>query len=109
MDFINDFIEQYGATLMYAILTSVISYIGIQIKQIIKKYTENEIQKDVVKRVCKAIEQQHKNLNGEEKLQLAIINTKNILENHGIRIDDFGLRIFIESTVNCFERKEESI
>lgn len=107
MAFIIDFISQYGAVLLYTILMAVITYIGMQVKGLIKKYVDNQLIKDTVKMVCQSIEQLHKDLTGEEKLNLSIVNSKNILEEKGITISDLELRVFIESRVNSFKRGDE--
>lgn len=102
---ISDFVNQYASTILYTVLMAIITWVGMQIKIIIKAYVNNQIIKDVIKMVCQAIEQLHNDLSGEKKLNLAIDNSKAILEAKGIKLSDLELRIFIESTVKCFKEK----
>ena len=101
MEFINNFLNQYGYTLIYTILMSIISYLGYRVQTIYEKYIEQKIKKEQANMVCQAINQLYKNISNEEKLEKAIYNLKIIFEEKEIKVTDLEIRFLIESTVNC--------
>lgn len=107
--FLNDFFNQYGATILYIILMAIISYIGLIVKKIIKKNYEDKVKKEVVQVVVVAIEQLYSELSGEEKLKKAIENATEMLEDRNIFINDLGLRMIIESSVNSFNKHKKKM
>ena len=99
---IQEFIQNYGMEILTTILTTVAGYVGICIKNIYKKYVNTKTKEEVVKTVVNAVEQLYKNLNGEEKLELAIENATDMLDEQGISTSELEIRMLIESTVNSF-------
>lgn len=97
-----EFIETYGSDILYSILTGVATYVGLVVKKLYKRYADDQTKKDVIKTVVKGIEQLHKDLTGAEKLDFAVDNASEILENKGITITDLELRMLIESAVGDF-------
>ncbi len=69
--------------------------------------------KDVIKEVCQAINQLYPNLNGQNKLNKATNNIKEILKEKNIVISDLELNMYIESRVyiinNTLKTKKETI
>jgi hypothetical protein len=108
MKFVIDFINQYGTTLLYTVLMAIISYVGLKAKKISEEYIKDKTKKEVVKTVCEAVNQLYKDLTGEEKLSKTIDNSKQILSDKGIEINDLELRMYIESVIGCF-KKENNI
>lgn len=107
--FLNDFFNQYGATILYIILMAIISYIGLIVKKIIKKNYEDKVKKEVVQVVVVSIEQLYSELSGEEKLKKAIENATEMLEDRNIFINDLELRMIIESSVNSFNKHKKKM
>ena len=97
-----EFIETYGLSILYTIVTGIAGYIALVIKNLYKRYADDQIKKDVIKTVVKGIEQLYKNLTGEEKLDFAVDNASEILQNKGIAISELELRMMIESAVGEF-------
>lgn len=97
-----EFIETYGLSILYTIVTGIAGYIALVIKNLYKRYADDQIKKDVIKTVVKGIEQLYKNLTGEEKLDFAVDNASEILQNKGIAISELELRMLIESAVGEF-------
>ena len=64
----------------------------------------DKTKKDVINMVCRAINQVYPNLSGKEKLNKAIYNSHEILKEKGISITDLELRMYIESSVCCFNK-----
>jgi hypothetical protein len=103
MDLLQDFISCYGTTIIYTILTAIASYIGVKVKSIYEKYINDKTKKSVVETVCKAVNQMYDELNGEEKLNKAIENITQVLNEKDISISDIEIRMLIESTVYNFK------
>lgn len=97
-----EFINEYGTTIIYALVTAIAGYIGIVIKNLYKRYVDDQAKKDVVKTVVQGIEQIYKDLHGEEKLNLAIQNATEMLAVKGITVTDLEIRMLIEAAVGEF-------
>ena len=104
MKYFNEFMNQYGLTLIHSIAVAIISYVSIALKRIYKKYVDDKTKKDVVKMVCRAINRLYPTETEQEKLNQAVINAKEILTSKEINISDLELRMYIEysfSDYNC--------
>ena len=103
MKYFIDFMNQYGVTFIHSIAALVLSYVSFEIKRIYNKCVNEKTKKEVVKMVCNAINQLYPNISGEEKLNKAISNSKEILLEKNINISDLELRMYIECYVGCFK------
>ena len=101
----EQFISEYGATIIYAILTAIAGAIGIAIKNLYKKVVDNDTKEKVAKTVVKAVKQIYADLNGEEKLQKAIENITEMLMEKGITITELETRMLIEAAVEELKEK----
>ena len=115
MEFITDFISQYGMVIVYAVLTAIAGFLGAQVKKIYEKHTEDDTKRQVAETCVKAVEQLYKGLKGSEKLKKAKQNIVAMLAIKGIDIADIELDMLIESCVAEFNinfkpesKKEES-
>lgn len=97
-----DFINEYGTTILYTILTAVGGYIGIMVKNLYTKYINDKTKEKVAKTVVQAVEQIYKDLHGKEKLDLALDSAAEMLEQKGISVTDLELRMLIEAAVGEF-------
>ena len=97
-----EFWSEYGMTLIYTVLTAVLGFIGIAIKQILSKLSADKTKESVVKTCVNAAEQLYKDLHGEEKLNKVIESATDMLDEKGISITDLELRMLIESAVGEF-------
>lgn len=102
MEFILEILSQYGISLMYMILTTLFSYIGLQIKNIYNKYLKDKIKLDVVKNCVKATEQCCKNLESSEKYNQAVTNITNILNSKKIKVSELEIKMMIEAVCHDF-------
>ena len=102
MEFITQFISEYGTTILYAILTAIAGALGMWIKKV---YTEvvNTKTKERIVRVCvQAVEQLYKDLHGEEKYNKVVESVVQMLEEKGITITELELKMLIEAAVGEF-------
>lgn len=97
-----EFINTYGTTILYAIITTIAGYIGIAVKKIYQKYVDDKTKKDVAKTVVQAVEQIYKDLHGEDKLNVALENASEMLALKGIAISELELRMLLEAAVGEF-------
>lgn len=104
MSLINEFISDYGLSILYTILTAVISFVGVRIKTLYKKIVDNNLKKQVVEDTVKYVEQLYKNLNGKEKLEIAKKNILELLKDKGIYINELELNVLIESVCNNIKK-----
>ncbi len=99
MEFITNFISEYGLMILYALLTALAGFIGTQIKKIYENHVNDETKEKVVATCVKAVEQLYHDLNGEEKLNKAKENIVAMLSTKGIEITDIEIDMLIESCV----------
>lgn len=98
----KDFVQNYGATILYTIVTAVASYIGIVLKNLYKKYINDQTKKDVVATCVKAVEQLYTDIRGEDKLVKCMDSVSSMLEEKGITVSKTEMRMLIEAAVNGF-------
>ena len=94
-----EFWSEYGMTLIYTVLTAVLGFIGIAIKQILSKLSADKTKESVVKTCVNAAEQLYKDLHGEEKLAKVKENIVEMLNEKGISISDIEMDMLIEAAV----------
>ena len=105
-----DFINEYGTTILYTILTAIGGYLGIVVKNLYTKYINDKTKEAVAKTCVKAVEQIYKDLHGEDKLNKALESATEMLEQKGVAVTELELRMLIESAVaefnNAFTKGE---
>lgn len=97
-----DFINQYGTSILYTVLTAIFGYVGIVAKNLYTKYINDKTKQSVVKTVVQGVEQMYKDLRGDEKLNKALEAASEMLEEKGIAISGFELRMLIEAALAEF-------
>ena len=102
MEIIKEFINSYGMTILYSVITAIAGYIGIVLKNLYKKYADDKTKKAVAKTVVSAVEQLYKDLHGEEKYQKAMEAMSEMLAEKGINISEIEIKMLIEAAVAEF-------
>lgn len=97
-----DFINQYGASILYTALTAIFGYVGIVVKSLYTKHINDKTKQAVVKTVVQGVEQMYKDLHGGEKLDKALEAASEMLTEKGITISGFELRMMIEAALAEF-------
>ena len=100
-----EFVSQYGATILYTVVTAIAGYIGLVVKNIYQKYVDDKTKKNTVDTVVKAVKQLYKDLNGEEKLAKSIEHISELLTQRGITASELEIRMLIESAVSEMKEK----
>jgi hypothetical protein len=97
-----DFINEYGTTILYAVITTIAGYIGIVVKNLYQRYVNDQTKRDVVKTVVQGVEQIYKDLHGEDKLNKALESASDMLALKGVNVTELELRMLIEAAVGEF-------
>ena len=97
-----EFISQYGAQILYTIVTAIAGYVALVLKSLYKRYVDDKTKKDVVNTVVKGVEQLYKDIHGDDKLNVALENASEMLAEKGIVVSEFELRMLIEAAVAEF-------
>lgn len=92
------FIDTYGATILYTALTAIAGYVAT----LLKGWLNEKKKLSAAKEVVKMVEQVYESLDGEEKLARALDALAEILDAKGIRISALEARTIIEAAVNEF-------
>ena len=79
MQFLHDFLQSYLPALLYALLTAVAGFLGVQIKKVYDRVTADETKRKVVQTCVAAVEQLYRDLDGETKKQKAIEGVTDML------------------------------
>ena len=103
---VAEFVNTYGVTILYAVLTGVFGWIGIQLKRLAEKYINTKEKQAVCKTVVAAVNQIYYDLDGPEKLQKAIESASEMLAAKGITVTELELRMLLEAAVNAAKRKK---
>ena len=106
-----EFMNEYGTTILYTLITALAGYLGIAIKSLYTKYVNDKTKQTVVKTVVQGVEQMYKDLHGEDKLNAALENASEMLALKGIEVTEFELRMLIEAAVaefnDAFHKEKE--
>jgi len=102
MNIVNEFIMQYGTTLLYTVITAIAGYLGVVVKNLYTKHLNDKTKHDVAQTVVKAVEQIYTDLHGEEKLNKAIKSASEMLAEKNIQITELELRMLIEAALAEF-------
>ena len=97
-----EFINEYGTTIMYAIMTAIGGYIGVVVKNLVTKYLNDKTKQAVAKTAVQFVEQVYKHMHGEEKLNEALAAAAEMLAEKGITVTDLEMRVLIEAAVAEF-------
>ena len=111
MELFNDFMLEYGTSLLYiivsAVVTAIAGYLGIFIKNALEKLTKDKTTKDVIATCVKATEQLYKDLHGKEKLDKCVEAASEMLASKGINVTTLELNMLIESALAEFNKAFE--
>ena len=99
---LTEFINQYGTTILYALVTAIGGYIGIAVKNLYEKYVTDKTKRMVAKSAVQFVEQVYKELHGEQKLNEALVAAEEMLAEKGIAISSLELRVLVEAAVAEF-------
>lgn len=94
-----EFMQSYGLSLVGAILTALVGFLGIYFKRMIQRKLDTAEKRRVAKNVVMFVEQVYKGqkVHGEEKLNRALEAAQEMLAESGIVFNELEMRVLIES------------
>lgn len=96
---VREFLTQYGMELVSTVVVAIMGFIGICIKNVIKKISDDRTKEQVCKTVVKAVEQMYSDLTGDERYEKAVESVSEMLEEKGIGATELEVKMLIESAV----------
>ena len=112
MNIFTQFMQEYGTTLLYTLLSTVLTalagYIGLWAKSLYEKYINDKTKRDVVNTCVAAVEQLYKDLHGQDKYNKVVESVSEMLAEKGITITEIELKMLIESAVAEFNKVFET-
>lgn len=81
------------------IVTAILGYVSVAIKNKIAKKLDTQVKEDVAKLTVQYVQQVYEALSGEEKIAKAMEQASLLLQNKGINISEVELRMLLESAV----------
>ena len=94
--------SNYISQIILVILLALAGFIGVQAKNLYRKYINTEIKQAVVKDAVLFVEQVYRDIHGEEKLRAAMERASEVLAEYGITISETELVTMIEAAVKEF-------
>lgn len=95
-------LDGYIAQIILAIFLAAAAWLGVQAKNLYRKYINTEIKQAIVKNAVLYVEQTCKDIHGHDKLVEAMAKASEILAEYGIIISETELVTMIESAVKEF-------
>lgn len=92
--------------IMSAVITGVISYLGVRLKNIYQEYIQDKQKKEIVDKTIRYVEQTGVGLSCEEKKERSKEKALEWLNEKGLKTSDTELEILIESAVNYLKDKK---
>ncbi len=99
MNIFKQFLEEYGAGILYTIITALLGYIGLVLKGLATRFVNDKSKKEIISSCVRAVEQIFKDLHGKEKLDKCIEYAVCILEQKGIKASADEIYVLIEAAV----------
>jgi len=104
---VNEFINEYGMTILYTVLTALAGYLGIIAKKYFQEWLDTKEKRAVARDCVKFAEQVYKDLHGEEKLNKALEAAEEMLSEKGIQATALEMRVLIEAALAEFNKAFE--
>lgn len=109
MNYILEFLKQYGFEFLSTITLALIGFIGARIRAIYENHVKDKEKRQVVKDCVKMVEQVYKDIHGAEKLEKAKESILTILGEKGIVISELEMDVLIEAAVQELNKTKEVI
>lgn len=96
---VKEFLAQYGMEIISTAVMAIFGFVGICLKNVIKKFSDERTKEQVCKTVVKAVEQMYSDLTGDERYEKAVESVSEMLEEKGIGATELEVKMLIESAV----------
>lgn len=102
-----EFIDAYGVTILYAIITAVFGWLGVRVKALAERYINTKEMQAVCKTVVDAVNQLYYDMDGPAKLEKALEAASEMLAEKGIHVTELELRMLLEAAVYAGKGEKE--
>lgn len=109
MNYILEFLKQYGFEIVFTIFSAVLAFIGTRIRSIYEDHVKSKEKRQVVKDCVLMVEQIYTDIHGKEKFEKAKESIISILNEKGIPITDLEMDVLIEAAVQELNKTREII
>lgn len=100
----NEFISERGAEILLGVLGTIITAICGVLTKAIKDFLKEKVKKGIVRTCVLGVEQQYKDLHGEEKYFKVASCAIEMFKQKKISVTDLELKMLIESEVGDFNQ-----
>ena len=98
----NEIINHYLQEIVQLLILALAGWLGVQVKNLYKKYITTKIKQSVCRTAVRFVEQIFQDIHGPEKLAEAMAKASELLAEKGITISESELVAMIEAAVNEF-------
>lgn len=99
--------NEYGTTILYAVLVAVAGWLGTELKAIYAKIVNDQQKKDIVETCVKAAEQIYRDLHGEAKFDAMCADVSELAASRGVTITGVEVKMLAEAALCEFNRAFE--
>lgn len=92
----------YFTQILGVLMLALFGWLGLQAKNLYKKYVNTEVKQAVCRTAVRFVEQVYQDLHGPDKLHEAMAKASELLAGYGIAITEDELVALIEAAVNEF-------
>ena len=96
--------KQYIMQIVVTLMLVLAGWLGVQVKNLYKKYVTTEVKQAVCRTCVRFVEQVYTDLHGREKLRKAMERATRILATYDIHITEDELEAMLEAAVNEFNK-----
>lgn len=96
--------KSYVYQIILMLIIALGGWLGVQVKNLYKKYVTNEVKQAVCRTCVRFVEQVYTDLHGREKLRKAMERATQILATYDIHITEDELEAMLEAAVNEFNK-----
>lgn len=96
--------KSYVYQIVLMLIIALGGWLGVQVKNLYKKYVTTEVKQAVCRTCVRFVEQVYTDLHGREKLRKAMERATQILATYDIHITEDELEAMLEAAVNEFNK-----
>ena len=93
-------LDGYITQIILTILLALFAWLGVQAKNLYRRYVNTDIKKAIVKDAVLFVEQVYKDIHGPDKLRAAMERASEILAEYGITISETELVTMVEAALS---------
>lgn len=100
----KEFISERGVEFLVALFGTIFTAICGVVTKAINDFLKEKTKRDIIRTCVLGVEQQYKDLHGEDKYRMVAASAIKMLAQKGISVTDLELKMLIEAEVGDFNR-----